>query len=147
MTQPESEEVRPERFLKNGKPNPDIRDSVSAFGCGRKVILFKHTMCHETLRGSAQASSWLECSLIMLSGVLRYNLMDRVKKYSANQIVIWKRNQWKTYIIIITGHFNRPHQNTPRPMHAFSDSIEHPPSPDLPSWAVSVANSRAREKM
>jgi len=33
---PEPEEVCPERFLKDGKLNPDVRDSVVAFGYGRR---------------------------------------------------------------------------------------------------------------
>jgi cytochrome P450 len=37
---PEPEEFRPERFLKDGKPNPDIRDSVAAFGYGRRQVKY-----------------------------------------------------------------------------------------------------------
>jgi cytochrome P450 len=33
---PKPEEFRPDRFLKNGKLNPDVRDSVAAFGYGRR---------------------------------------------------------------------------------------------------------------
>jgi len=34
---PEPEEFRPDRFLKDGKPNPDVKDPQAAFGYGRRI--------------------------------------------------------------------------------------------------------------
>jgi len=34
---PEPEEFRPDRFLKDGKTNPDVKEPQAAFGYGRRV--------------------------------------------------------------------------------------------------------------
>jgi hypothetical protein len=138
MTQPESEEVRPERFLKNGKPNPDIRDSVSAFG---KVILFKHTMCHERIC-PGQFMARLFLNVVRRTSLQSDGLGNKVlSKSNSNTETKSVGNVHHNYYW--TFQSSLPKYSSTNA--CFLRFIGHPPSP--PSWAVSVANSRAREKM
>ncbi|KAJ6523882.1 cytochrome P450 [Mycena vulgaris] len=53
---PEPFAFKPERFLRDGKPNPDVRDPQAAFGFGRRICPGRHM---------AMSSSWITIASIL----------------------------------------------------------------------------------
>jgi cytochrome P450 len=55
---PDPFSFRPERFLKDGKINPDVKDPLAAFGFGRRICPGRYM---------AQASAWIAVASILAS--------------------------------------------------------------------------------
>ena len=80
---PDPFSFRPERFLKDGKIDPDVKDPVAAFGFGRRICPGRHM---------ARASVWIAVVSMLAS-------FDITKAADKDGLVIEPSGEYTTTVV------------------------------------------------
>jgi cytochrome P450 len=83
VTYPDPFSFRPERFIKDGKIDPDVKDPLAAFGFGRRICPGRHM---------AQASVWIAAASMLAS-------FDIAKAVNADGSVVEPSGEYTTEML------------------------------------------------